>query len=497
MRHLRMGIWVCAIGVGGSWALGEDIRTGKMTAQEVANAFKYTNKALSEGIAAAERHVGGKAIDAECFGTADPAKAAAEHAVCMVTVLTADNKLVETRVDTTGRILGQANMEMAPGLTTTQLAMFNQNNVSVIDCLKAAERHVEGKAIQVEAMQTTTPDAQSASCMVTLLTPDNKLVKTSVTRTGQVLGKQNVEAITLGSGFAVAPGISTSNTTMAPRSDTVIRTSQRLGGEAASADEFTMPKRIQKASDLIGKDVTNSSNENLGELEDIVFDADSGRILYGVLSFGGFLGLGDKLFAIPASSLRLSPDFKNFVLNVDKEQLKGATGFDKQQWPNFADERWATTTYKFYNQTPYWENRPPVMGSPNDPNYDFRNRWYQKTVNWQKASSLIGTDVHNHKNEDIGEINDLVIDPDQGRVLYGVLSFRGKLFPAPYNAMQLKSDKEKVILRIDKEMLKDSIGFVASDWPNMLDPQWAMNIHNGYNVQPYWTNLERPRGNNP
>ena len=73
----------------------------------------------------------------------------------------------------------------------------------------------------------------------------------------------------------------------------VEKTTTVIKSNITAADDFAMPKRFQKASDLLGKNVTNSEGENLGEIKDIVFDANSGRILYGVLSFGGVLGLGD------------------------------------------------------------------------------------------------------------------------------------------------------------------------------------------------------------
>lgn len=117
------------------------------------------------------------------------------------------------------------------------------------------------------------------------------------------------------------------------------------------------PTRWQKASDLIGKNVRNpSANEDLGTLKDIVVDPDSGRILYGVLSYGGFMGLGNKLFAIPWNSLDLAADYKAVNLSVDKERLKAAEGFDEDKWPNMADQQWAGKTYDYYGQPRYWES---------------------------------------------------------------------------------------------------------------------------------------------
>lgn len=89
-----------------------------------------------------------------------------------------------------------------------------------------------------------------------------------------------------------------------------------------------------------------------------MLDTEYGRVAYAVLSFGGFLGLGDKLFAIPWDSLELNTEEKCFYLNVDKEQLENAPGFDKDNWPNFADNQWRTDIYSYYSAEPYWTDSP-------------------------------------------------------------------------------------------------------------------------------------------
>ncbi|HKQ48671.1 MAG TPA: PRC-barrel domain-containing protein [Phycisphaerae bacterium] len=115
-------------------------------------------------------------------------------------------------------------------------------------------------------------------------------------------------------------------------------------------------RRWLKATDVIGKNVENSQNENLGKIEDVVVDPDTGRIIYSVLSFGGFLGMGDKLFAVPFHALTLNAGNDKFILDMDKERLKNAQGFDKNNWPNMADSRWARETHEFYRVRPYWES---------------------------------------------------------------------------------------------------------------------------------------------
>ena len=80
---------------------------------------------------------------------------------------------------------------------------------------------------------------------------------------------------------------------------------------------------------LIGSKVVNAKNEDLGKIEDVVLDAGSGRIAYAVLSFGGFLGMGDKYFAIPWNAIHFNLSEEHAVLNVDKKLLENAPGFDK------------------------------------------------------------------------------------------------------------------------------------------------------------------------
>ena len=107
---------------------------------------------------------------------------------------------------------------------------------------------------------------------------------------------------------------------------------------------------------VIGSSVVNTKNEDLGKIEDLVLDAGAGRIAYAVLSFGGFLGMGDKYFAIPWNAFRFDLTEKRAVLNVDKKLLESAPGFDKDNWPNMADSTWGTGIYKHYGYAPYWED---------------------------------------------------------------------------------------------------------------------------------------------
>lgn len=113
--------------------------------------------------------------------------------------------------------------------------------------------------------------------------------------------------------------------------------------------------KVMAADTLEGDDVVNTTDDKLGKLEHIMIDVPTGRVAYGVLSFGGFLGMGEKLFAIPWQALRVDPVNDRFILDVDKEKLKNAPGFDKDHWPSMADEQWAREVHTYYHARPYWD----------------------------------------------------------------------------------------------------------------------------------------------
>lgn len=105
---------------------------------------------------------------------------------------------------------------------------------------------------------------------------------------------------------------------------------------------------VLSASSITGDSVRNPQGEDLGNIEDLMINTETGEIAYAVLSFGGFLGLGDKLFALPWKAFTLDTKEHELVLNVDKERLKDAPGFDKDNWPNMADPTWAGQISDFY-----------------------------------------------------------------------------------------------------------------------------------------------------
>ena len=125
----------------------------------------------------------------------------------------------------------------------------------------------------------------------------------------------------------------------------------KTGGPGPDARRGPGPE-IMGANTLVGNDVYNPKDEDLGDIKEIMLDMRSGQVGYAVLSFGGFLGMGEKLFAVPWNALLLDTKNKRFVLDVEKDRLKDAPGFDKDKWPDMADQTWANELHTFYGTKP-------------------------------------------------------------------------------------------------------------------------------------------------
>ena len=120
-------------------------------------------------------------------------------------------------------------------------------------------------------------------------------------------------------------------------------------------------RRVLSASTLAGDSVYNSAGENLGKADEIMIDIPSGKVAYVVMSFGGVLRMGNKLFAVPWSVLQVDEDKKCFILDVDKETLEAAPGFDKDNWPDMADPAWASQVFRHFDTVPYWEEETKTL----------------------------------------------------------------------------------------------------------------------------------------
>ncbi|PPD32932.1 MAG: photosystem reaction center subunit H [Methylomonas sp.] len=113
-------------------------------------------------------------------------------------------------------------------------------------------------------------------------------------------------------------------------------------------------QQVSRSSKITGAKVKNTTGENLGDIKDLVIDPSNGQVVYAVVSFGGVMGMGNKLFAIPWRALHWTSPKDYYVLDLDKDTLKNAPGFDKKHWPANS-EKWEEQRQalgQFYRVTP-------------------------------------------------------------------------------------------------------------------------------------------------
>ena len=121
--------------------------------------------------------------------------------------------------------------------------------------------------------------------------------------------------------------------------------------------DLNLSRGLVSSQDVIGVKVKNPQNEDLGKIEMLIIEKITGKTCYVILSFGGFLGLGDKLFPLPWNEIHYNPESDAFILNVPKETLKQAPQLDKNKMLdfNFDDRVWGESVFKHYKTKPYWQ----------------------------------------------------------------------------------------------------------------------------------------------
>jgi sporulation protein YlmC with PRC-barrel domain len=106
-----------------------------------------------------------------------------------------------------------------------------------------------------------------------------------------------------------------------------------MSGQNQEGSNANWPVKILTATSIIGDGIENLQGEHLGKIKDIMLDIHQGHIIYIVIQYGGFLGIGEKLFAIPVQAIELDQVKQKFILDIDKELFEKAPGFDQHHWP--------------------------------------------------------------------------------------------------------------------------------------------------------------------
>lgn len=250
-------------------------------------------------------------------------------------------------------------------------------------------------------------------------------------------------------------------------------------GRPDPARQDPMPSELdvyQKMSDLIGKDVKNAARENLGDIKEVVLDPAHRKVRYVVVSFGGFLGLGDKLFGIPWSAFTWQGRDQDILLKVDKERFKNAPGFDKDHWPDLANPTWSTEVDRYYES----------HGKEGEKEPGLRTDTTGTGKNCVKFSDLKGKDILDARGEKIGEVEDAILNVTRGTVPFFVVEAKnvsgldGELIALPLNLTTVGTD-HRTSLTIARDRLARAPAFKKSQWPS-LNHGYAQDVWRFYGV---------------
>jgi len=301
---------------------------------------------------------------------------------------------------------------------------------------------------------------------------------------------------------------------------------------------------LHRTSKIIGKDVKDAQNENLGSVYDLVLTSDDQEVSYAALSSGGTWGMGAKYYAIPWSALQVNSQ-GDITTSLTKSQLNQAA-FDKNNWPAQASPQLMSSTSSGAmpgqssqmgtqrqstdqtrerdtgdisrtrsgqtsdqqstsgsqidtgSQTGAATGRQGTMDTARDRQTMGRTgaamgsdmTASNKDVQYRRVSNLTGTPVRNAQGEDIGNIEDFVVDTTGGQVAYTVVSFGGfwgigeKLAAVPATAVEIEARRHVARLDADRATL-EKVAFKPDEFPDLSNKEYAQRLHETFNAEPY------------
>lgn len=226
--------------------------------------------------------------------------------------------------------------------------------------------------------------------------------------------------------------------------------------------------QIRRAGQLIGKPVKNAEGERLGTIYDLVLTPELDQVSYIALSRGGIFGIGRNLYAIPWSSIRLGSTGA-YVAPISTEELNQWRGFSSTAWPNEPARSWTTGAAHTAEQRQTIREKQEVQS--------------------RRVSRIKGTTVETPEGQNAGNIRDLAVAMDSGRVHYTIVSFGGflglgtQLAAVPQGAIDLNPEQRVAQLSVGREVLRDN-AFAGSQFPDLGNPSYARNLNEAYGVGP-------------
>ena len=212
--------------------------------------------------------------------------------------------------------------------------------------------------------------------------------------------------------------------------------------QRASATERGTTSSLIASDRVEGTAVYDAQGKRIGKVEHLVIDKSGGRVVYAVLSFGGFLGIGANHYPIPWPMLDYDEKLGGYRVDITGEQLKNAPKIEQgESWEQANRDR----DEEVYG---YWEQRAPVQEG--------------QTSSFITSGRVEGMPVYDVHGKRIGKVEHLMIDKLTGQIAYAILSFGGFLgigedhYPIPWSMLTYNEKPDGFQLDITEEQLKNA-----------------------------------------
>ena len=128
------------------------------------------------------------------------------------------------------------------------------------------------------------------------------------------------------------------------------QTQTSMAGTTITADETN---RLISSDMVVGTSVYNLQGEHLGSIYSIMVDKISGQVAYAVMSFGGFLGIGESYHPLPWRMLKYYVRQNGYVVDIDRRRLEGAPTYNDSSMPDWSDRAYGHRVDTYYGVPPY------------------------------------------------------------------------------------------------------------------------------------------------
>lgn len=216
---------------------------------------------------------------------------------------------------------------------------------------------------------------------------------------------------------------------------------------------------VRRLSDMYGKNFYDGKGEKVGDLKNVAIDTQTGQIAFAIVEFDASMDLEKNWVAIPWSAIHKEVDPQNYdkigySMEIDKNKLQQAKGFDEDKWPNLADRNISRELYALFGQRPYWEGataraaqEPAIVGTPISPEKERERRavGMARESLIIKGSELVGHNVLDQNNQEFAELEEIMADPKSGHLIYGIVQIdqapdfsKDYMYPVPWQVINVK-----------------------------------------------------------